>query len=65
MWQTINRVLERSSKSTMPAGLNTEGGKITKGGDIVEAFNHHFVSIGPKLASKIEQNANDDPLKTY
>ena len=29
----------------------------------MEALNHHFVSVGRKLASKIEQNANDDPLK--
>ena len=63
MWQTINRVLEGSSKSTMPASLNIEGRKLTKEGDIVEALNHHFVPIGPKLASKIEQNVNDDPLK--
>ena len=63
MWYTINRVLEKSSKSTMPASLNIEGRKLTKEGDILEALNHHFVSVGPKLASKIEQNANDDPLK--
>ena len=63
MWHTINRVLEKSSKSTMPASLNIEGRKLTKEGDILEALNHHFVSVGPKLASKIEQNANDDPLK--
>ena len=63
MWQTVNRVLEGSSKSTMPASLNIEGRKLTNEGVIVEALNHHFVSIGPKLASKIEQNVNDDPLK--
>lgn len=63
MWQTINRVLDRSSKSTIPASLDIDGKKLTKEGDIVEALNHHFVSVGPKLASKIEQNTNDDPLK--
>ena len=63
MWQTINNVLDRSSKSTMPASLDIGGKKLTKEGDIVEALNHHFVSVGPKLASKIEQNANDDPLQ--
>ena len=61
MWH--NRVLEKSSKSTMPASLNIEGRKITKDSDILEALNHHFVSVGPKLASKIEQNASNDPLK--
>ena len=29
----------------------------------VEALNHHFISVGPKLANQIEQNSNDDPLK--
>ena len=24
---------------------------------------NHFVSVGPTLASEIEQKANDDPLK--
>ena len=51
MWHTINMVLEKSSKSTMPASLNIEGRKLTKEGDILEALNHHFVSVGPKLAS--------------
>ena len=63
MRHPINRVLEKSSKSTMPASLNIEGRKLTKEGDTLEASNHHFVSVGPTLASKIEQNANDDPLK--
>ena len=60
MWQTVNRVLEGSSKSTMPASLSIEGRKLTKEGDIVEASKDHFVSIGPKLASKLEQNVNDE-----
>ena len=40
MCHTINRILERSPKSTMPASLNLEGRKLTKEEDIVEAFNH-------------------------
>ena len=63
MWHTINRVLEKSAKSTMPESWNIEGRKLTKERGISEASNHHFVSVGPKLASKIEQNVNDDPLK--
>ena len=63
MWHTINRVLEKSSNSTMPVSLNIEGRKLTKERDILEALNHHFVSVGPKLASKTEKNANDDPLQ--
>ena len=63
MWHTIDRVLEKYSKSTMPVSLNIEGRKLNKEGDIMEALNHHFVSVEQKLASKIEQNANDDPHK--
>ena len=37
--------------------------KLANEGDKVEALNHQFVSVGPKLATKIEQKANDDPLK--
>ena len=47
----------------MLASLNIKDRKLTKEGDILDALNHHFVSVGPKLASKIEQNVNDDPLK--
>ena len=31
--------------------------------DLMEALNHHFVSVGPKLADQIGQNSDDDPLK--
>ena len=30
---------------------------------IVEALNHHFVSVGQKLADQLEQISDDDPLK--
>ena len=48
----------------MSVSLNIEGRKITKEGDIMEALNHHFAAVGPKLSRKIEQNATkDNPLK--
>ena len=63
MWHTINRVLKKSSKSTLPSSLSIKDRKLTKEGNILETLNHRFVSVAPKRASKIEQNAIDDPLK--
>ena len=63
MWKTINKVLDKSSQSITTSCLDVEGNRITKEADIAEALNHHFVTVGPKLAGKIEQWTNDDPLK--
>ena len=63
MWKTINKVLDKSSQSITTSCLDIEGNRITKEADIAEALNHHFVTVGPKLAGKIEQWTNDDPLK--
>ena len=30
--------------------------------DIAQALNHHFVTVGPKLSSKIESRQDDDPV---
>ena len=63
MWKTINKVLDKSPQSTTTTNLDEDGNRITKQANIAEALNHHFVTVGPKLASKIEQQTNDDPLK--
>ena len=63
MWKTINKVLDKSPQSTTTTSLDVDGNRITKQANIAEALNHHFVTVGPKLASKIEQQTNDDPLK--
>ena len=31
--------------------------------DIAKEFNRHFVTVGPKLASSIDQKRDDCPLK--
>ena len=62
MWKTINKVLDKSSQSITTSCLDVEGNRITNEADIAEALNHHFVTVGPKLAGKIEQRTNDDPL---
>ena len=62
MWKTINKVLDKSPQFTTTSSLDVEENRITKEANIAEARNHHFVTVGPKLASKIEQRTNDDPL---
>ena len=42
--------------------LDFGGNRLAKEGDIVEALDHHFVTVGPKLADEIQQRINDDPL---
>ena len=46
MWQTTNKVLDRSSNSTMPSSLIIEGKRLSRERDILQASNHHFVLVG-------------------
>ena len=55
MWHTINRILEKSSKSTMPASLDIEGRKLTKEGDILEALNHYSFQLDRSLPVKLNK----------
>ena len=63
MWKVINKVLDKATPSTEVSTLDVEGRTITKEKDIAEALNHHFTTIGPKLASKLESRSDDDSLK--
>ena len=52
MWRTINKVLNKDMQSTVLSNIN-EGGKVlTEDSDILEALNHHFVSVGANLTKK-------------
>ena len=62
MWKTINKVLDKNTNSDIPSSLEFEGKRLTREPDVLEAFNHHFTSIGPKLAQKIEVRNDDDCL---
>ena len=63
MWKTINRVLNKDSASKSISSLNVNGKVVTGEGELAEALNRHFVSVGPKLAEKIKTTPNDNPLK--
>ena len=52
MWRTINKVLNKDSPSSFSA-VNFQGQRLDRPNEIAEAFNEHFVTIGPKLASNI------------
>ena len=63
MWKTINKVLHRNSNHTVAQNIIFEGTKLKSPSQILEAFNKHFTTVGPKLAEKIEIQPSDDPLK--
>ena len=63
MWRTINKVLNKDAPSTSFTAVNFQGQRLDRPNEIAEAFNKHFVTIGPKLASNIEQKPDDNPLK--
>ena len=49
--------------STELSNINKDGKVLTKDSDILEALNHHFVSVGTNLARKITSKPDDDCLK--
>ena len=62
MWKTINKVLNKCKASAPLNSVTLNGRKYVRPDEIAEAFNEHFVTIGPKLASKIEAPTDADPM---
>ena len=60
MWKTINKVLDKNTNSNILSSLEFERKRLTRESDVLEVFNHHFTSIGPKLAQKIEARNDND-----
>ena len=63
MWRTINKVLNKDAPSTSFTAVNFQGQILDRPNEKAEAFNEHFVTVCPKLASSIEQRPYDNPLK--
>ena len=63
MWKTINKVLENNVKSTTLSCIKNNGDTLTKECDMLEALNHHFVSVGLNLAKQIDVKPEDDCIK--
>ena len=53
MWRTINKVLDKNVNTVSLSSLERDGKYLTRERDVLEAMNHHFVTVGPKLAEKI------------
>ena len=54
-WKILKEVTNKGNKSTDINEVLFEGEKVTDVKIIPEAFNHHFASIGGKLASEIPE----------
>ena len=63
MWKTVNKVLSKDSASSTIPIVNFQDRVLDRPNEIAKAFNEHFVTVGPKLASSIDRKADDDPLK--
>ena len=63
MWKTVTKVLTKDSASSTIPIVNFQDRVLDHPNEIAKAFNEHFVTVGPKLASSIDHKANDDPLK--
>ena len=62
MWRTINKVLDKNVETVSLSSLEVEGKYLTRELDVVEAMNHHFALVGPKLAEKKTSKPDDDCL---
>ena len=63
MWKTVDKVWSRATATTTISGLNLCRKKITDGRCMAEVANHHFTTVGPKLAAQTKLVTSDDPLK--
>ena len=62
-WGVINELTSRKSKSSFVKEIKLEDVTVTDSPGLANAFNNHFVTIGPKLAEKIPSNIdNCSPL---
>jgi len=53
VWQTINKMIGKSTHSPTIAEIELNGAKITDPSKIADNFNHYFSNLGPSLARSI------------
>ena len=63
MWKSVNKILNKDKTRTFPSSVTYKGQNLENPREISEAFNDHFLTIGPKLASEIQSETTDDPLQ--
>ena len=57
-WQIINELTSRKSGKSSVKELRVNGNSVTNPTELAEEFNHHFTTIGTKLASEIPESAS-------
>ena len=57
-WRSINDILGKAKKSTIPTYFTDGTSQITDPDQIAERFNKFFSDVGPTLAAKINTNTN-------
>ena len=63
IWKTVDKILLRTSGTTTISEIK-DGDTIVKSqNQILGKLNEHFVSVGPKLVSKLKIKPGDDPIK--
>ena len=62
MWKTMNKVLNKCKTSDPLNSVTLNGRKYVRPDEIAEAFNEHFLTIGPKLASRIGAPTDADAM---
>ena len=63
MRKTIDKILHRTSGTTTISEIKDRDTIVKSQNQILEKLNEHFVSVGPKLASKLKIKPGDDPMK--
>ena len=65
LWQTFNKISKRKKgkKPDITQLVDEEGKKINDPKEIANTLNLHFNQIGEKMANKIKEGRNYDPLK--
>ena len=54
MWNTVNKLINKNSKTTNVTELKINDETISKPQDIAEAFNTFFCEVGPNLAKNYQ-----------
>lgn len=63
--KTIKKDLNKNQCFTSPRSVICKGHLIERQTDIAEAFNSHFITIGPKLAENIKTQDSYNPLEYF
>ena len=57
MWKTINKLINKKSKTTIISEVKTENGSFTDPKEITNVLNEYFYNIGYNLAENLESTS--------